>query len=105
MSKLHPEAITAYNARAQDVARSVLPSAPEPPKTIEPGGDTYVSREITDEHIVPGSTREYIRNRLTGQIVECRFHAGERGIVAVAGAAHDNLLALAETDGTRTRLP
>lgn len=96
MSRLHPDAINAYNARADEVAKSVTPASPRPQRKFEKGGDAYVSGEVTDEHVVPGSTREYISDRVKGHVIECRFDAGERGMVAVAGAAHDNLLALGQ---------
>jgi len=92
MSKLHPEAVASYNQRAERLAGSVEAMPPHPSKEPIPPekNDAPIMMNFTDAQIVPGSVRQYHRDR-TGKKVACYFDVDGKGLVGVSGPAHEDL--------------
>jgi hypothetical protein len=93
MKTLHPNAAAAYDEKVASLPQKLKPP-PDPPASQTRSSDSYVSAQITDEDIEPGSLREY-HTDFTGQPQACYFESA-RGFLGLDGDDHENLRVVAE---------
>jgi hypothetical protein len=91
MKTLQPDAAAAYDRKVESLPEKLKP-APDPPPSKTGSSDAYVSAQITDEDMEPGSLREY-HTDFTGEPQACYFESA-RGFVGLDDDDHENLRAV-----------
>ena len=99
----HPQAIRAYNERAEALLRRLDAQDPlqrraegsaKPPEPNSAGTDAPIVAHYGDEHTVPGSIRQQEVD-YRGRTRSCYFETVLRGLVGLREEAYDELAALA----------
>lgn len=91
-SKLHPEAIKAYNAKSSEwiEALELMPPRESKPHVPPQESDAPIAGHFTDSDIVDDSYMTFQVDH-TGSKVACYFFVKERGMIGISGAAHKSV--------------
>lgn len=92
ISKLHPEAQKAYNAKGSDAvaALELMPPRESQPHVPPEKSDAPIVGHLTDSDIKGDSYREY-RVDHTGSKVACYFSVQGRGMIGISGKVHESI--------------
>ena len=92
VSKLHPEAQKAYNAKGSDVVAAIelMPLRESKPHVPPEKSDAPIVEHFTGNDINYDSYREYRKDH-TGSKVACYFWVSGRGMIGISGKAHESV--------------
>jgi hypothetical protein len=90
-SKFHLEALRAYNAKGSEAitALELMPPRDLKPEVPPEKNDTPIVKHLTESDIFLESYREY-REDHTGTATACYFFVQGRGMIGIAGTAHES---------------
>ena len=91
-SKLHPEALKAYNAKGLEwlAALELMPPRESEPHVPPHKSDARIVGHFSDSDIIEDSYRTYQVDH-TGSKLACYFFVKERGMIGISGSAHKSV--------------